>query len=155
MRASYRRRIKRQETRGKRRENGFRHLYFAVLLAPLVMAGCGDGRPSRVPVSGSVTIDGEPLTVGYLRFVPPNDRPSAGTIGSDGRFTLGCFEEGDGAVLGKHQVAVIANKTLDEVTMKWFAPQKYADYTTSGIEIEITGPTDDLLIELSSEESAP
>ena len=113
--------------------------------------GCGDGRPGRVPVSGTVLIDGEPLTAGYIRFVPPNDRPSAGTIASDGRFTLGCFEDADGAVLGKHRVAVIANEVKDEVSMTWHAPQHYADYTTSGLEIEITGPTDDLRIELSSE----
>ena len=124
------------------------HLSYFVLLL-----GCGDGRPSRVPVSGMVTIDGEPLTAGYLRFVPPDDRPSSGTIGSDGRFTLGCFADDDGAVLAKHKVAVISNQTIDEVTMRWLAPQRYANYETSGIEIEITGPTDDLLIELSSDET--
>jgi len=120
---------------------------FLVLAA--CVAGCGDGRPQRVPVSGRVLIDSEPLGGGYVRFVPPNDRPSSGAIGPDGRFTLGCFEKDDGAVLGEHQVAVIANEALDEVTMKWLAPQKYADHTTSGIIVEIDGPTDDLEIELS------
>ena len=125
-----------------------------VLLAFAVLIGCGDGRPTRVPVSGTVTIDGEPLKQGYLRFVPPNDRPSSGEIDEQGRFTLTCFDEEDGAVLGTHKVAVIANETLDEVTMKWHAPQHYADYTTSGLEVEITGPTDDLLIELKSDPAA-
>ena len=37
------------------------------------MAGCGDGRPTRVPVSGQVLIDGAPLTHGYVRFTPAGD----------------------------------------------------------------------------------
>lgn len=121
------------------------------LFSLLATLGCGESRPQRVPVSGTVYIDDKPLTAGYVRFVPPNDRPSSGTIGPDGRFTLGCFEDDDGAVTGTHRVAVIANVPKDEVTMTWLAPQRYADYSTSGIEVEINGRTDDLEIRLSSQ----
>lgn len=115
----------------------------------LVLAGCGDGRPGRVPVSGIVLLDGQPLTRGHVRFVPPNDRPSSGDIGPDGRFTLSCFEIGDGAVVGKHQIAVIANEPVGETEMRWHAPEAYADHTTSGLVVEITGPTDALKLELT------
>ena len=36
-----------------------------VLLTPLTF-GCDDGRPKRVPVSGQVLIDGEPLRGGIV-----------------------------------------------------------------------------------------
>ncbi len=123
--------------------------FAGLLLALIAMTGCNDGRPARVPVSGRVLIDGEPLTQGYVRFVPGNDRPSTGQIGPDGRFTLGCFEADDGAVTGKHRVAVIANEAINESTMRWIAPEKYADYANSGIEVEITGPTDELEININ------
>src|SRR2546423_15364544 len=38
----------------------YRHIVLIGALAACV--GCGDGRPARVPVSGIVLIDGQPLT---------------------------------------------------------------------------------------------
>ena len=145
-------RMMKDELRRTKRSTPFALLTSSITLctAAVAILGCGDGRPARVPVSGQVLIDGEPLAGGYIRFVPPDDRPSQGTIDDQGRFVLGCYEETDGAVLGKHKVAVIANQVIDEVTMKWLAPQRYADFSTSGLEVEITGPTNDVLIELTN-----
>lgn len=54
-------------------------------------AGCGDGRPERVPISGQVLLDGQPLTYGYVRFVPEGARASGGGLDENGRFVLGCL----------------------------------------------------------------
>src|SRR3954447_24357237 len=78
------------------------------IAAIVCLAGCNDGRPTRVPVSGVVTIDGTPLAKAFVVFYPPIGRSSNARTDSDGRFQLRCFEDGDGALLGVHQVSVIA-----------------------------------------------
>lgn len=111
--------------------------------------GCGDGRPARVAVSGTVTIDGAPVTRGNIKFVPEQGRPSFGAIGPDGRFTLTCYDGNDGALPGVHRVQVDANRPISEKQMEIFTPKRYADFRTSGLEVEITKPADDLKIELT------
>lgn len=113
------------------------------------LAGCGDGRPQRVPVSGQVLIDGKPLCQGAIRLVSENARPATGMIGPDGRFSLGTYERDDGCVPGQHQIVVVALEILDGSSQQWHAPKKYAQPATSGLNVEITEPTDSLLIELS------
>jgi hypothetical protein len=113
------------------------------------MSGCGDGRPARVPVSGQVLIDGKPLTHGYVRFAPADSRASTGSLNSEGKFTLTCFEPGDGVVLGVHEVTVMAQEPIGQETMKWHAPKKYADPTTSSLTQEIKEPTDSVVINLT------
>ena len=119
-----------------------------VLLLLVLLAGCDD-RPTRVPVSGIVTIDGQPLDRGNIKFVPQNGRPSAGKIGEDGRFTLTCYDGNDGVLLGTHRVQVAANRIISDSKIEWFAPPKYADFRTSEISVEVTEPVDDLKIELA------
>jgi hypothetical protein len=111
--------------------------------------GCGDGRPARVAVSGSVMIDGAPVTRGSIKFVPELGRPSFGDIGADGHFTLTCYDGKDGALRGKHRVQVDANRPISEKKMEIFTPKHYADFRTSGIEVVVDKPVDDLKIELT------
>jgi hypothetical protein len=125
------------------------HLTLVVFVL-IALSGCGDGRPNRVPVSGTVLIDGQPLTRGYVKFVPANGRPSVGTIGEAGKFTLTCFDGGDGAIPGTHRVQVAANRIISANKIEWYAPPKYADFRTSEIEIEVLEPVDNLKIELNS-----
>lgn len=128
----------------------------SLLLATTVLAlGCGDGRPTRVKVSGQVLIDGVPLTVGSVTFVPDGARPSSGKIDSSGRFTLTCYDGGDGVVPGRHRVQVSALEVISASKAKWHAPPKYTDFRTSEIEYEITEPTDDLKIELTWDGGKP
>lgn len=112
-------------------------------------SGCGDGRPERVPVAGIVLIDGQPLTRGNIKFVPKDGRPSAGKIGPDGHFNLTCYDGNDGALLGTHRVQVSSSNIISDSKIEWFAPQQYADFRTSGIEVEVTEGVDDLKIELT------
>jgi hypothetical protein len=126
-------------------------LYTLAVSVLVALTGCGDGRPDRVPVSGIVLIDGQPLTRGYVKFVPANGRPSVGTIDKAGKFTLTCFDGGDGAIPGKHRVQVAANRIISDNKIEWYAPPKYADFRTSEIEVEVIKPVDNLTIELKSD----
>jgi hypothetical protein len=137
------------------RNSRFRFMQLGCALMILATAGCGDGRPKRVPVSGRVTIDGKPLETGFVQFVPEGDRPATGKLGPGGRFTLTTYDKEDGCVLGMHSVSVAANKSLDPTTTQWFAPKKYIRTATSGLTIEITGPRDDVEIKLTWDGGKP
>lgn len=119
------------------------------------LSGCGDGRPSRVQVSGQVLIDGKPLTQGNIKFVPEGARPSAGKLDENGRFTLTCYDGNDGVIPGTHRVQISASEILKGNKVKWHAPPKYADYLKSGLSYELTEPTEDLTIELTWDGKKP
>ncbi len=126
-----------------------------LLVAALLLSGCSDGRPRRVPVSGLVTIDGKPLKAGFVRVIPDDARPSTGQIDAEGRFRLTTFDQLDGCVTGTHRVEVVAFDTVSPTALRWLAPPKYRDSTTSGLTATIDGPTDSLAIELSWDGGKP
>lgn len=123
-------------------------------LSPLTI-GCSDGRPERVPVSGVVKIDGVPLTQGSITFLPAKGRVSFGQLDDQGRFELMTYEPGDGAPLGVSKVAVAGRESLSETQARWLAPKKYSEHATSDLEVDITGPTDDLVIDLTWDGGKP
>jgi hypothetical protein len=101
-----------------------------VLLLGL-LAGCSSQGPAVVPVSGRVTLDGQPLADATLSFQPITDKssttqPATGSYGktdADGRYTLRLIEpDQPGAIVGKHAVtvttAVAANPASDEIKLK-------------------------------------
>ena len=88
-------------------------------------------------------------------FVGDSGRPAGSSIDSQGHFSLTCYEPGDGAMLGKYRVKVTGLELIDDRTNRWLAPKKYADEKTSGIEVEITQPVDDLKIELTWDGGKP
>lgn len=124
-------------------------LWLITAMAMLAVAGCGDGRPERVPVSGRVTIDGKPLRSGFIRLVPTDARPSVGRIQEDGSFTLTTFTKKDGSVPGTHGVAVVAYDEANPSQIRWLIPKKYSHANTSDLTVDIDGPTDSLEIELT------
>jgi hypothetical protein len=120
----------------------------------LAFSGC-DSRPTRVPVAGRVLIDGQPLTTGFVRVIPENDRPATGEIGPDGRFVLTTFEGEDGCVLGTHRVEIIAKQSQGYTAIKWLTPQKYQDATTSGLTITVEKPQENWEIQLTWDGEKP
>ena len=84
------------------------------LLFCIVLLGC-DGSPYEiVPVSGSVTLDGEPLPDALVSFQPvgsaSSTQPGPGSFGrtnAGGRYQLQVVEpEQAGAVVGRHRVLI-------------------------------------------------
>ena len=88
-------------------------------------------------------------------FIPEGSRPASGVLDSEGHFTLTCFEDYDGTLLGRHRVKVMGVESIDEHSNRWHAPKKYANERTSGIEVEITAPVDNLKIELTWDGGKP
>lgn len=129
--------------------------FFVTLGLAVSVAGCGDGRPERVPVSGRVLIDGEPLPLGVIQVIPADARVAQGKIGSDGRFELTTYEKGDGCVPGTHSVAVISREILNASAQRWLAPKKYTQPSTSELTVNIDGATDDLVVELTWDGQGP
>src|SRR6476620_1922869 len=120
------------------------HLFATLLFCCWLMelVGCGDGRPPRVPVSGQVLIDGQPVKAGTIKFITTGHRASQGKLDENGRFSLSCYANNDGAVVGQHRIEIAACELLNPTRMRWLAPKKYQDQATSGLTKDITGPTD-------------
>jgi len=83
------------------------------LLACLMLAGCSGPDYEVVPISGRVTLDGDPLEDVEVTFQPmavkaANPNPGPGSYGltdADGHYSLRTVEPAeDGAVVAKHVV---------------------------------------------------
>jgi hypothetical protein len=82
----------------------------------LVSVGCGSGHVA--PVSGQVTLDGEPVANARVTFQPlgsadnPNPGPgSYGITGADGRYQLTQVGTNrSGAVVGPHRVSIQSSR---------------------------------------------
>lgn len=123
------------------------------LLLLLTAAGCNRG-PERVPVSGQVLIDGKPLTMGHVQVQPAGARASLGDIDATGRFTLYAKKPSDpGVVLGEHDVAIHAIEVINAGSQRRLVPPLYETPSESKLKVNITGPTDNLTINLTWEGS--
>jgi hypothetical protein len=110
-------------------------------------------------VSGTVTLDGEPLREGVVSFIPMSGRAAKGEIQSDGSFVLGTYGTSDGARVGKNMVAIEAVH-LGEPTAtdliglhdkKSLIPTEYNDPSNSQLVYEVkAGESNVFQIELSS-----
>ncbi|MDG1875294.1 MAG: hypothetical protein P8J27_15375 [Mariniblastus sp.] len=89
------------------------HLSIPCLLAALVICGCGPSSGTISPVSGKLTLDGEPMAGVEIIFSPKmvegNANPgpySVGTTDAAGDFTLKTRYGDEGAVVGSHIVTM-------------------------------------------------
>jgi hypothetical protein len=84
----------------------------AVVACGIVTAvGCGGsgvpGRPPTIATSGTLRLDGEPVSGATVTFVPPPGGHAAVAItDATGAFKLTTFQSGDGAVAGTYGVTV-------------------------------------------------
>ena len=78
-------------------------------------AGCGE--KNRATVTGQVTLDGDPLAVGSIRFMPLENNQGRATGGriEDGRYRLA----GDAApLIGTYRVEIRANRKTGRMVQK-------------------------------------
>jgi hypothetical protein len=96
-----------------------RYWYWQLVLL-IGWTGCTNVPAGIVPVSGQVTLDGQPLAGAAVTFQPMSDRGegspkavgSTGRTNADGRFTLTLIDPPvPGAVAGRHRVTVTTATT--------------------------------------------
>lgn len=92
----------------------------ACLLVTLLLTGCGKSGPelpALVPVSGTVTWDGQPLVGGSVTLIPVSGTPGSGGTGRtniDGKYELTDVTRNEvGVPAGSYKV-VIMTPLLDE-----------------------------------------
>ncbi len=103
-------------------------------------SGCGS-KSSLAQVHGKVELDGKPLASGTVLTAPIGGRGAKAII-HNGEFALSTFGNGDGALIGTHQVAVMAYENPlakgPEASMgKALVPQRYINPSTSELTIEV------------------
>lgn len=115
----------------------------------VLLAGCRDAPPATYPVTGRLTIRGQPAAAADLRFfeihgrAPGMARPYA-TTDEDGRFTVSTYGIFDGAPAGEYQLAVSWKGPLRGIpsdqrdAMPEMLPPRFADASTSGLRVQIT-----------------
>ena len=78
------------------------------------LSGCGsDNGLDLAGVGGRVTLEGEPVRYGYIMFAPDGSKatqgpPAMSKLSEDGRYVISTQEAEDGAVVGTHQVSILA-----------------------------------------------
>ena len=125
----------------------------AVLAACLLLAGCGAGEP-LIPVEGTVTLAGKPLTEGSVSYRPSQDRGNeslhhpTGRIEADGSYRLYVGQR-NGAPPGWYKVVVFANEpTPDDPDAvhpgfpQTLIDRRYNRPETTPLTVEVAGDTD-------------
>ena len=80
--------------------------FFLLLSCGAVLVGCGYRRPVRIPTTGTVLLDGEPVAQASLVFLPADGgRPAMAQSDENGQFTVSTFGGGDGLPAGKYKLA--------------------------------------------------
>ena len=86
-----------------------RFLVLAMAWLPLAVAGCGGSSdfPDIAPVTGTVTMDGQPLANAIVTFQPLEaGRPSYARTDENGHYEMIYTNDNPGARLGNHRVMI-------------------------------------------------
>jgi predicted small lipoprotein YifL len=82
------------------------------LILTACIAGCGQSGPELAPVSGRVTVDGQPMENVDVTFQPDEMRPASyARTDADGHYELGYKRGVQGALLGQHTVRIKAERS--------------------------------------------
>lgn len=123
------------------------------VLAAAILSGCGGGgyELDTAPVRGTVTVDGQPVTSGYVFVTPSQGRIAKGEIAEDGTFVLGTYTDDDGAQIGTHPAIVTPIPSFQEgggPRTPSNIPARYGAASTSGLTITVE-PKGENVVELA------
>jgi hypothetical protein len=112
----------------------------ALALVVITLAGCSSSnRPKTVPISGRVTIDGQPPGEGGKIYFTPTQaaegysrRPANGAFDAEGVYRVMSWEPDDGLVPGHYTVSIIP---LDASRTK--IAKKYHQSGTSDLDVDV------------------
>lgn len=128
----------------------------ALALTAVSAIGCGSkGEFDTVPLTGTVTYNGEPVTEGTIDFIPSASatqemvgKPAAATVQSDGTFTAGTYGTSDGVVPGVKQIRYSAPLPADTPEAAKQPPSKYLGMEIAPTEIEVGSSGGEFTFEL-------
>jgi hypothetical protein len=126
-----------------------------LILAPLVLAGCGSGKPGTV--EGTVTLDGTPVTgAASVQFTCANGEVRAAPVRRDGFYRALLIPVGPAKVSVTPDIQVVSKKKgkAEPGAPPQHAvqiPQKYLNADTSGLSTTVRSGTHTYDIELSSQ----
>src|SRR5215212_9187307 len=131
-----------------------RNMYLWVALSVFsVIVACGcSGKPQMGDVQGTVTINGQPLSEGAVRFIPVDGTtPTTGGTIRDGKFRVT-------VPVAKQRVEISANvidrektppkATNDQIVMKKLVPSRYN--SESKLEINVVAGLNEPVYELTA-----
>ncbi|QDT25923.1 hypothetical protein Pan153_26280 [Gimesia panareensis] len=116
-----------------------------------ILSGCGggDAGPTTYPVTGKVTVDGEPLAEGNVIFRDAEGKAASGA----GKIEQGTFSFE--TVAGKKAVVITANREIPGKTVaggapdeppvpavEQYLPAEYNEKTTLEAEVSEAGPNE-------------
>ena len=117
----------------------------------LLVLGCGGGgaaKPAKTyPVSGVVKYKGQPVAGATVVFSLSGEKPrtAMGQTDAEGRYKLGTFQPGDGAVEGPQAVTITKEEVVEADPKtgivpkpKHLLPIKYTDIGTSPLTATVT-----------------
>jgi len=124
----------------------------ALAVSAVVLSGCGGGSEfATAKVRGKVTFKGQPVANASVDFAPQKaadsgkgagggqpGKSASGMTDKDGVFVLSTYAPGDGAVVGKHRVAVSSSDIKKPLPGK----------TPPNLVLEVKSGSNDLTIEL-------
>jgi hypothetical protein len=125
-------------------------LALIVAVTLLGLAGCGG--PRLYPVRGKVVWENgaaaRELAGGTVVCESEDGKVAArGEIGDDGSFELSTHKPGDGALLGKHRVA-IAEYSPKEPTPPPISDRAFSNVQTSGLQINVEQKTNEVTLKV-------
>ncbi len=117
---------------------------FSALLS-IGIVGCGSG-DSRLPLSGTVTFNGQPLAFGEVVFRPEKGPEGSATI-RDGKFDT-TLESGRGITPGPNRLFVTGYESeppsiADESVSFEISPPLFINFE---MQADISGPTYDIVV---------
>ncbi|MBA2115072.1 carboxypeptidase regulatory-like domain-containing protein [Bremerella alba] len=133
-----------------------KHPMLLVFLGAAVMTavGCGGEKYDNLgEVSGTITLDGEPLKHAVITFQPKGGRPAYGKTGEDGKYTMRYTGSQAGATVGMNSVTITngGEKRDEESGKVWFqkeeVPSKYNSKTTLDYDVQPGQQTHDFKLE--------
>ncbi len=124
----------------------------AIICSAASFVGCGSGNKlGTIPIEGTVTYQGKPLTKGIVSYLPAQSgvgRTASGPLDAEGKFILTTQVKHDGVVKGEYKIVVHSyDENPDEpqtreereargnqpVKPKSLIPEKYTNPATSGL----------------------
>lgn len=123
--------------------------FFCIGMFAIILSGCGEKSEALYKVTGTVTYQSQPLTNGFVTFVPATSNPIRCTINSDGTYEAevpaGAYQiavdvfEGDSVADTESSGApdTIKSPPKSSLKAKQMIPAHYKNHQTSQLSYEV------------------